>query len=203
VTTPGAPVRDAGFSLIELLVVMVIMSVVMALVTAGLVPLYSSYRATVRLQEAQAQAGRAFLRLDGELRYAADLRTQPVAGVPSAYPALVYIVLSDAASCHALFLENGRLTRRVWQPGADPAAAQVLASGVVPVVGTDPFTVTGGSSGLTQDGDTVVGASAKQVTIAFAVTAGPDGSRRRDLRSTFLAPNSEWGSDVSLDDCAP
>jgi prepilin-type N-terminal cleavage/methylation domain-containing protein len=196
-----APTGDVGFSLIEVLVVIVIMSAVMAISTAGLVPLHAAYRSASRLQEAQAQVGRAFLRLDGELRYAADLRTQRLAVIPSAYPALIYVMSADTGTCRALSFEGERLTRRVWQPGAAPSPAEVLASGVIAIVGSDPFTVTGGSAGLTPD-DVGTAAPAKEVTVAVAVTAGPDGARRRDLRTTFTAPNSEWGSDVSLDDCA-
>jgi prepilin-type N-terminal cleavage/methylation domain-containing protein len=201
-TTAEQP-DDAGFTLIELLVVLGIMSVVMAITTAGTLGLYSTFNATLRVQEAQGQVGRAFLQLDSELRYAADVRTQTVEGITSAYPVLVYLVAADVVRCYALSFEGDRLRRRTWQLGTavpPPTAAEALAAGVVPIAGVAPFTVTAQPTDQTADGGTGA-TTAMDVTIALAVTTGPGGSTHRDLSSTFTAPNTEWGSDASLDDC--
>jgi prepilin-type N-terminal cleavage/methylation domain-containing protein len=196
---------DAGFTLIELLVVLVIMSVVGAIFTAGLVNMVNLYRVTTAVGDAQAQVGRGFQRLDTELRYAADLRTEMLAGSGSAVPSLIYVITAPVGLCYALSLVSDRLQRAHWQPGATARAVEVLVSGVGPVAGVEPFTVDGGSSSDAGDGEGTITVRPKEAAITLAVTAGgPSASHRRELRETFVAPNTIRGPQgMSLDDCLP
>ncbi|HLL64932.1 MAG TPA: hypothetical protein VK453_04185 [Micromonosporaceae bacterium] len=175
------------------------------IITAGsLVQLTVVNRHITAAADAQTQVGRAFLRLDGELRYAADLRVQTVPATGSAYPSLLYLSTADGAQCHTLSLVDHRLLRHRWPPGASVGPATVLAFGVSAVgVAVAPFAVTGGSTAAAGDGETGTSAAPKEATVSLAVTAG-DTSRptRRELRETFLAPNSLRGPHGAvLDDC--
>jgi hypothetical protein len=179
------------------------MGVVMALATGTLLRLHGTYRTTMALKDAQAQAGRAFQRLDADLRYAAALRTGALPTVSPATPVLLYLVPGEVARCAALAVEGDRLVRRAWRPGAVPGPAEVLAARVAaPAAG--PFTVTGAPVAVVGDGDSEGPPSVarpKSVTVALTVTAG---TGRREVRANFVAANSAWGpGDLSLDDCVP
>jgi prepilin-type N-terminal cleavage/methylation domain-containing protein len=197
------PGGDTGTTLIEMMVAMAVMSVVMVIFTAGIVSMYRAERFTTAVGDAQAQLGRAFLRLDSELRYAADLRTGTLPASPSAYPSLLYLSTVDGARCYALSLGGDRLLRQEWLPGMNPGPAAVLAFGVAPLDGVVPFAVTGGSTATAGDDETSSPTMPKEATITLSAAAGgPAASNRRELRETFLAPNSVRGPQgASLNDC--
>ena len=67
-TGPGAD--DAGMSLIEVLVSATIMSVVMALVTTGMLQMYKAFGRSELAQTGQSQTHNTFTKLDREIRYA-------------------------------------------------------------------------------------------------------------------------------------
>jgi prepilin-type N-terminal cleavage/methylation domain-containing protein len=200
--SPSGAGDDRGVTLVEVVVVLTIMSVIMAMVTAGIVQLSATYRRNTALVEAQTQVGRAFQHLDRELRYAVDLGTVTLAAVPSAYPSLVYLLTPDTGpACVGLSLEGDRFTQRRWAPTGSPGVPAVLASGVTAVAHTDPFVVPSSAGG----GDSDAGAAAQPKTaiITLDVTAGGiTDARRRQLRETFIVPNSLYGPRTgSLDDC--
>jgi Tfp pilus assembly protein PilE len=185
---------DAGSTLIELVVAMAITTVVGAIFTQGILSLGRVDQLTTAVVDAQTQVGRAFTRLDRDVRYAADLVVQTLPGSQSASPSLVYLSTVDAARCHALSLVGTRLQYQAWAPGASPGTATVLASGVSAISGVAPFTVTGGTGSP---------AMPKEATVAVAAgSGGPAASSRREMRETFLAPNTLLGPQgASLTDC--
>jgi hypothetical protein len=71
--------EDAGATLLELLVTLGLMSVVMAMITAGMVQMYSTVNRNEELSIVQAQLHVVFQRLDREIRYASGIR-QPGQG---------------------------------------------------------------------------------------------------------------------------
>src|SRR4051794_12482703 len=69
----AGPPDDDGFSLIELMVTMTVMSIVMTLFTAGMVQLFSAQNHSDALTGASQQVHVAFVRLDRELRYSSGI----------------------------------------------------------------------------------------------------------------------------------
>jgi type II secretory pathway component PulJ len=68
---------EAGFTLIDLLVAMTIMSVVMAVFTIGMLQMYAATNRTVNVSTAQAEINRMYLRLERSIRYASAITTEP------------------------------------------------------------------------------------------------------------------------------
>jgi type II secretory pathway pseudopilin PulG len=184
----------------EMVVSLAIMSVVMALFTASFLQQSAMFRRTTAVSDSQTQLGKAFRRLDSELRYAADVRVQMW---PPSQPAasLLYVLTTGNTPCYALSIVGGRLQLQGWARNATPGPGDVLAVDVAPVSGVDPFAVTGGPAASAGDGSAVQTATPKVVTLAVLV-GGSAASSRRELRVTFLAPNTFQGPrGVSLDDC--
>lgn len=67
--------RDAGTTLIEVLVSTTIMSIVMAAATAGILQMYRSSTRSEAVQTAQSQLHAMFIKLDRDIRYASYIST--------------------------------------------------------------------------------------------------------------------------------
>jgi prepilin-type N-terminal cleavage/methylation domain-containing protein len=196
------PGDDAGFTMLEMTVSLALVSILTTIFLAGLIQVIRLHREATAIGDGEAQVARAFRRLDNELRYAADMRTQVLPGSQSTDESLVYLSTAGAPRCYALSLVNGSLQHRDWAPGAPLGTPGVLASGVSAVVGERPFTV---SVPTPPQADATVTSAPKNASIVVAVAAGgPAYSHRRELRASFLAPNTVQGPhNVSLDDCVP
>lgn len=132
-----AAVRDAGTSLIEVLVAMGIMSLVGGLFTSAILQVYRASNDVEAMTQAQTQVRLALQRLDREIRYAYGITTPSTVTEAGANPGTwnVEFLRIDAASgvaqCKQLRLKDGLLRLRQWAPGAPPSAAEagtVLAS---------------------------------------------------------------------------
>jgi prepilin-type N-terminal cleavage/methylation domain-containing protein len=195
---------DGGFTVLELAVSLAIMSIVGAMFAATMVQVTGMHRTTSALGDAEAQVSRAFRRLDNELRYAADMRTQVVADTRSPRQSLLYLSTAVEPRCHALSLVDGALHRREWSPRTALGAPQVLASGLVVIGQESPFTVTVAAEQEAETGDRL-DVEPKVAAIAVAAVAGgAAGTQRREFRARFVAPNTVHGPrGVSLEDCLP
>ena len=187
---------DEGYSLIEVMMAMVCMSILMTLVTSAIIQIYHAVNGVDAITSAQTEVNTSFVRLDKEIRYARAISDPgPVGG--DQY--VEYLLSVDSAdTCVELRLHNvtHELQRRQWaknQTPLVPTAWQTLASYVSGVSGTTPFTVTaadnsqltsfryqrltvnvtsvtGGGPGLTTPG------SQRQTTVTFTAlnTTAPD-----------------------------
>jgi len=141
---------DHGFSLVEILVVLGIMSVVGAVFTTGIVQIYRTTTAAESDGITQSQLSQALMRLDGSLRYAYSIGAVHIEG---AAPYVEYLVLAAQAGttsavkgCVQLRLTgsgspNLQLQSRSWamtSPGS-PSAWTPLASNLSTVAGSAPF----------------------------------------------------------------
>jgi type II secretory pathway pseudopilin PulG len=208
-TCPGRPragahrqISDAGFTLAEVLVTFTVMSAVGAVFTGGIVHMARLNVATAAVGEAQAQVGRAFQRLDADLRYAADMRTAALPSIPAADPSLVYVVSTPEPRCHALSLVGDRLQRSQWAPGTMARPVEVLAAGLSRTATAPPFTVAGGSPSTGEGEEGGIGTTKVAVVTLTATASGASTSGRRELKESFPAPNTVRGPvGVSLDEC--
>jgi prepilin-type N-terminal cleavage/methylation domain-containing protein len=76
--TPAGP--DDGFSLIELMISMALMSVVTALFATGIEQVYQAQKFTDALSETSGQINNAYVRLDADIRYATAISDPGAAG---------------------------------------------------------------------------------------------------------------------------
>ncbi|MEV6598289.1 prepilin-type N-terminal cleavage/methylation domain-containing protein [Actinoplanes sp. NPDC051346] len=135
---------DAGFTLLELMVALAILSVAMAIFTTGTLQLFRGTSKIESASIAQSQLQVAFERLDREIRYASALS---IPAVVNGDPYVEYRTEnSGTAMCTELRLHaaDQQLQRRTWVEGPAPITPTPwipLASGIsAAAAGTDPFT---------------------------------------------------------------
>jgi prepilin-type N-terminal cleavage/methylation domain-containing protein len=137
VTTRRRPAPDQGFTLIEVLVSVGIMSIVLAVVIGAITQIYS---ATIRVDTTtydRDQLTVAFRRLDKEIRQAIWLATPGLVGTRYY---LEYAM--PGGTCRQLKYDGGVLSVSSWVlPSNLPVGPMVLASNLTLVSGTTPFTV--------------------------------------------------------------
>jgi prepilin-type N-terminal cleavage/methylation domain-containing protein len=150
---PPARRDDAGFTLIEVMVSMTLMTIVMAIVTGGIVTMYRTSARAEAGAQVQSALNAAFAKLDRDIRYAQRINA-PTA--PGTSYAVTFVTLNAAGTpqCVQLSLPQtgGTLVRRQWpqaSTSADPATVRAtVALQLAPMTaGANPFTVTSGGAG--------------------------------------------------------
>jgi hypothetical protein len=128
---------EAGFSIAELVTTMAVLSVVMAMFTAGILQMFNVADKGEALAVTQAQNTTSFLRLDKEIRYANGISMQ---GTVGSDPYVEYLISgAGTPTCYELRVTGSTLQQRVWTQGGLPTSGKwiVLASGVS---SSQPFT---------------------------------------------------------------
>ncbi|XVV16984.1 PulJ/GspJ family protein [Actinoplanes sp. CA-131856] len=127
---------DDGYTLIELLVAMGLMSVVMVVVFGALTEVYSDVNRTENVTVARDQLGNSFRRLDKELRYANWIST------PGQVDGAWYMEYATPSGCRQLIYKNGVVTWSSWTlPGTTPGSPTTIATDLALTGTTPPFTV--------------------------------------------------------------
>ena len=182
---PTGRVRgEDGVTLVEMLVGMSLMVVFMTMFTTGMLALYRSTSTAEAISTAQSQLHVAFLRLDEEIRYAAEISE------PDQVGADWYVeyreLTADGATCGQFRLraDGGLLQHRKWTEGSAPGSFGVLASNVT---ATEPFELIAGAPG-----SEVVGSGQfQQLKVAMRVSSRPDGAGTvKEMSLTFTALNA-------------
>jgi prepilin-type N-terminal cleavage/methylation domain-containing protein len=139
--TAGRPTRrrpagqDGGFSLIEVLISMSIMSVVLVIVTGAIIQIYSADTRTESTSIARDQLTNSFRRLDRELRYANWI------SAPGQVGTAWYLEYALPTGCRQLTFDGGVLTTASWNlPGTTPGTATTIATDLSLSGTTPPFT---------------------------------------------------------------
>jgi prepilin-type N-terminal cleavage/methylation domain-containing protein len=128
--------RDGGFTLLEVLVSMAIMSVVLVVVIGAITQIYS---ATARVDTTTADRDQltvAFRRLDKEIRYATWMATPGLVGTRY----YVEYAVPDG-TCRQLKYDGGVLSLSSWATTGIPANPMALAGNLALISGTAPFTL--------------------------------------------------------------
>jgi prepilin-type N-terminal cleavage/methylation domain-containing protein len=137
VTARNRPSGDHGFTIIELVVSMAIMSVVMTVVTAAISQIYSATNRVDTASYDRSQLTIAFRRLDTEMRYATWIATPGLVGTR------YYVEYAVPDGCRQLKLDTstGVLTLFSWLITSNtPANPVALASNITVISGVAPFT---------------------------------------------------------------
>jgi prepilin-type N-terminal cleavage/methylation domain-containing protein len=167
---------DAGFTLIDMMMAMTVMSVVMAVFTASVVRMYRTANDVESRSVAQTQLGVGMQRLEREVRYAQGIsEPYPVSGATYAD---MLVIQNNGRQCLQLRVAGGVLAQRTWTYQADPldlTGWTVLASGVS---STTPFDYLPPTETLGH----------QQLTVAL--TAGT-GTAKDANSETFTALNSD------------
>ena len=121
---------EAGFGLVEVLVSLSLLSVFMAMVTAGIITMYRAATTTESISRSQSQLHVAFQRLEKTIRYAAEISEPGQVGVN--WYVEYRQLKANGATCGQLRLLVGRrvLQQREWTEGATPGSFATLASNV-------------------------------------------------------------------------
>ena len=184
---------DEGYSLIEVMMAMLCMSILMTLVTSAVIQIYHSVNGVDALSSAQTQVDTTFGRLDKELRYARGISNP---GTVGGDPYVEYLLSVDSVdTCVELRLHTatGELQRRQWTKNQTPLAPtgwQTLASSVT---ATTPFTVTPADS-KTVDGFRYQRLTLNVISVTGGGAAQSEASGRagahRETNVTFTALNT-------------
>jgi type II secretory pathway pseudopilin PulG len=136
---------EAGFTLVELLIVMPFLLIVTTLMMVTLTTAYGAASQVQSTSNASSQVTLAFMTLDSEIRYAADIN-EP--GADSSNPPNYYVEFESSwetnPTCTQLEYANstGQLLQRSWTPPASaPTGWQILASGMQTSISSDPFSL--------------------------------------------------------------
>lgn len=193
----GPPRDDDGFSLMEVMVGSAIMSVVMALATAGFMSMFRTTDRTEAAAQTQTSLLAAFSKLDRDVRYAFRVYAP---GVADDRYYVDYVIPDDAnkQQCVRLSLPvgGGTLVRRQWSPGGSDTTSTVAADLAPSTAGTNPFT-------LVPSGDAI--SNFERLGVRLTSTVGLTGiGRSRDYDLQFTALNTiKVGPDDNVLRCAP
>jgi prepilin-type N-terminal cleavage/methylation domain-containing protein len=174
------PAADSGFSLLEVMVTMAVMSVVTALFTTGIVQIYSATNNNEALTVATQQIHNAFLRLDRDIRYASGISIEGTGTTGGKY--VEYAVTNTGtAVCGQLRVTTAGLLQTRSKTGTAAASAwSTLASGLV-------FA----ASSLTRSPASSGGSPYQQLNVSLLATSGAGKSAQSDaVGFSFTALNT-------------
>jgi prepilin-type N-terminal cleavage/methylation domain-containing protein len=190
---------DEGFSLVELVVTMSVMSVLLVIFTTAILQVYRTVSATQSASDAQAQLQLAFQRTDRELRYASWI------ALPGKVGTTWYVEYADADAlrCGQLRLEastasdtdaaaHGVLQLVQWTRGTPPAsgtrgltlASMIVTDGTIP-----PFDLQVASSAPYAGANVGVNFATEFQRLRIQLTAR-EASHTTQVDTTFTALNT-------------
>ena len=198
---------DAGFSLIESLIAMVIFSIFMGVATGAIISIMQSTQKTQNLTDSAAEVENAFQTLDHQVRYS-DVINPTYPEDSSAFVNNAYYVefhqqatASSVETCYQLKYDvtNKALYERSWKPKVTPVSAsswKLLAHTLLPPASAPyPFTETAAGN-KNAAGDLLSAHQQLSVTLTVQASAGKtkEGS---SVTANFTALNSTSSSGIA------
>lgn len=172
---------DAGFTLIDMMVAMTIMTIVMAVFTAGIVQMYRAADDVDAKSVSQSQINIAMQRLDREVRYAKGIAT-PYLVSGNQYVDMLSIqrnaLQAVVQQCIQLRVADGVLAQRTWTFQSNPLDITDWTPLAYGVTASAPFTYLPPSD--------TVGYQQLTVTLSSGTGAAKDANT-----ATFIALNSD------------
>ena len=128
---------EAGLTIMELVMAMVLMGIFGSIFAAGVVQMYKAANGAEATQSMQSRLNTVFERLDAEIRYSAAISTPSTTSTPT----VGYLNIDGAERrCTQLRVADGKLLRRSWKQEATPPTTWTkLATDLEPT--TTPFEV--------------------------------------------------------------
>jgi prepilin-type N-terminal cleavage/methylation domain-containing protein len=181
--------RDAGFTLVELLVSIVVLGIFMSMATAGFLNMFKTQNRTQALADAQRQLSLAFNQLDREIRYSSGISAP---GLVGSEPYVEFLTTNSGSPiCTELRLRptTGQLQQRTWTQSTGtitPSPWTQLATNITTT--TQPFVLTIADATL----------NFQRLGISLTATAGGVvTSVTRQFTATFTALNTSLNTDSS------
>ena len=172
---------DAGFTMIEVVVSLTIMSLAMAMFTTGVLEVYRFLNRDEATSTAQSQLALTFLRLDREVRYATGISLPGTVG-PDVW--VEYLTTATGTGiCTELRLRptTRQLQHRAWPQGQLPGAANPWHTLAFEVTAAQPFTL------LTPDTDI----SVQRLRLRLTASGGAgQTAATKSIDVTFAALNT-------------
>jgi len=192
--------HDAGFSIVEVVVSMSILSVVMVVVMGSIVQIYRAVNRVDTTSVARDQLSNSFRRLDKELRYANWV------SIPGQVGGNWYMEYALPTGCRQLAYKSGVLSLASWTlPGTTPGTPTTIATGLSLVSGAAPFTIYATNSypyASASAGTAGVGKLfAPEHTQVRVQLIGRSGRTSLRFDTVFTAQNTN-GNTSSLNDCS-
>ncbi len=185
--------EDAGFSLMETLVAMVIFGIFMALAMGAIISMLTSTAKSQSLQDGSASLENVFQKLDHQVRYSNAISTPNTTLVNGSYFVewMAQPLATSPQTCTQLRFNPaaGTLQERTWQPAATPVVATgwtLMAKNVTTAGFLNPYPFAFSPS----DGTTY---AHQQLAITLATQPGAKAtarSTRSELTVSFSALNS-------------
>jgi prepilin-type N-terminal cleavage/methylation domain-containing protein len=179
---------ESGFTMIEIVVVMTIMSIVLVIFTSGITQAYSAENRVDAASNTEQQLVTAFQRLDREVRYAAGISGQ---GTVSGDPYVEFLSTNTGSSiCTELrvHVATKQLQQRTWVQGTTPLVPgswTQLASGVT---SASSFTFVAANNSF----------NFQRLTISLTATTGGNATAfTRQTHITFTALNTSLATSSS------
>jgi prepilin-type N-terminal cleavage/methylation domain-containing protein len=189
------PAGDRGFSLMEVMVGSALMSVVMAIATAGFVQMYHATEKSDSAAQAQANLADAFGKLDREIRYAYRINAAYSIGTTGYGVDYVIDDGSGTLQCVQLSLPvaGGALLRLQWPQPSTSADAAAISTGIATdlssgAAGGSPFTVRSAATDGSNFDRLVM-----NVNSTVGAAAGSNSTRSYNLQFTALNTTLDAG----------
>jgi prepilin-type N-terminal cleavage/methylation domain-containing protein len=197
-TEPAAqerPPRDAGFTLVEYTVAMMIFTVVIAITAGGIALMARDVVKTTNLSTSTDQIRLAFNRLDRQVRYASEVNFPVSVSGTRWYVEFLTLDGKGVPTCHQWRLDTAtdRLQERWWPaaavPGTAPAWTTVASNIANDPVADPPFTLVPATETQQRQGLVVELIARKAARDTSSVT----------LQTSLYARNSSTQSAANVD----
>ncbi len=179
--------RDDGFTIVEMLVVMVVMTVILAAAYNVLLVILKNTKAVNDRADASMQVRHALAQIErqvvsGNVLY--DPATEPL---PMSMR--VYTQANGLQRCVQWQVTGGELRTRAWAPGDSTASPwTVVARHIVNTSSQQPFVLQGGSTAY----------GSRLVDVRLFAQLDPDGGPPAELETSISGRNTLYGYDPDV-----
>lgn len=196
---PHRPRGDGGFTLMDLVAGMTVMSVFMVIFTSSLVMMFRSSNRSQAVAHTSQQVNSAFIWLDGKIRYA-DYVSTPGQDPNDGGAWYVEFESTDPNTqepvCHQLRVDQAgeQLQQRSWTAGGPASSWQLLATGVTnggagPTSDNRPFVLlaAGQAAPSTPTAAALPALPSEQLTVNLTISEGQGPDTTSSQSSVTLA----------------
>lgn len=181
---------EAGFTLLEIMISMVLMTFFMVLFTGAVFQMFSMSNKVGAVTESSTQVNIAFQRIDKQIRYASSIDApNTVLSTGGAWYVEFVNTTSGSDVCYQLRLINSQLQERTWTgtPALTPTWVPLASNVVMPT--STPFTFTPATGSQT----------AQRLKVAFSSKSVTNSTTSATSQTavTFAAMNSGQGTSAT------
>jgi len=182
---------EAGFTLLEVMISMVLMTFFMVLFTAAITQMFSMSNKVDAVTESSSQINVAFERIDKQVRYASSIDAPNTVKAPGGWYVEFVNTASGTDVCYQLRVSGSQLQERSWTgtPALPPRWVPLASNVVMPA--STPFTFSPAAGSQT----------AQRLKLSISSTSSTDSRTSATSQTvvTFEAMNSGQGTSTTND----